>query len=108
MTVMGWLEIISILVAVVAAAIPLGTYIARVMGGERTFMSPVLVPIERGFYALSGVDPKREQGWRAYTLAMLAFRAYSAFTRCSACRPICRSTPRVSTVWRPTSPSTRP
>jgi K+-transporting ATPase ATPase A chain len=80
MTVMGWLQILLILTAVVAAAIPLGTYIARVMSGERTFMTAVLSPVERGFYALSGVDPKREQGWRAYTLAMLAFSAAGFFS----------------------------
>ena len=80
MTVAGWLEIILILAAVAAAAIPLGGYIARVMSGERTFMSGLLAPVERGFYALSGVDPKREQGWRSYTLAMLAFSAAGFFS----------------------------
>ena len=80
MTVMGWLQIILILAAVVAAAIPLGSYIARVMSGERTFMTAVLSPVERGFYALSGVDPKREQGWRTYTVAMLAFSAVGFFS----------------------------
>ncbi len=79
MTVMGWLQIILVLAAVVAAAIPLGTYIARVMSGERTFMTAVLSPVERVFYAASGVDPAREQGWRPYTLAMLAFSAVSFF-----------------------------
>ena len=80
MTVMGWLQIILVLVAVVAAAVPLGTYIAKVMNGERTFLSPVLSPIERGFYAISGVDGRREQSWRAYTLAMLAFSAAGFFS----------------------------
>ncbi len=79
MTAMGWLQIILILAAVVAAAIPLGAYIARVMSGERTFMSAVLAPVERVFYAAAGVDPRREQGWRPYTLAMLAFSAVSFF-----------------------------
>ena len=46
---------------------------ARVFSGERTFLSPVLGPVERGFYAAAGVDPKAEQGWLAYTLSMLAF-----------------------------------
>jgi K+-transporting ATPase ATPase A chain len=73
MTLVGWLQIIIVLALVLAAAIPLSTYIARVLGGERTFLSPVLVPVERGFYKLAGVDPAREQGWIAYTMAMLAF-----------------------------------
>ena len=48
---------------------------ARVFSGERTFLSPVLGPVERGFYRLAGVSPEREQGWLAYTLAMLVFSA---------------------------------
>ncbi len=80
MTAMGWLQIVLILAAVVVAAIPLGTYIARVMSGERTFMTALLAPLERGFYGLAGVDPRREQGWRTYTLAMLAFSAVGFFT----------------------------
>ncbi len=80
MTTFGWLLILLILAAVVAAAVPLGTYIARVMTGERTFMTPVLAPVERGFYALAGVDPSREQGWRTYTVAMLAFSAAGFFS----------------------------
>lgn len=75
MTVVGWLQIILILAAVVAFAIPLGAYMGRVFAGERTFLSPVLGPVERGFYKVSGIDPAREQGWLGYTLAMLAFNA---------------------------------
>ena len=41
--------------------------------GERTFLSPVIGPVERGFYRLAGVDPAREQDWFAYTMAMLVF-----------------------------------
>ena len=79
MTILGWLLILLVLVVVVAAALPLGAYIARVMAGERTVLTPVLAPVERGLYALAGVDPGREQGWRAYTLAMLAFSAVGFF-----------------------------
>ena len=73
MTIYGWAQIALILVAVIAAAIPLGDYIARVLAGERTFWTPVLAPVERAFYRLSGVDPAREQSWLVYTMAMLAF-----------------------------------
>src|ERR1039458_754386 len=73
MTIAGWLQIIIVLALVLAAAIPLSSYIARVLNGERTFLSPALVPVERGFSKLAGVDPAREQGWIAYTMAMLAF-----------------------------------
>jgi K+-transporting ATPase ATPase A chain len=73
MTLIGWLQI-GLLFAVVAALVkPLGLFMARVFSGERTFLSPVLGPVERGFYAAAGVDQKTEQGWLAYTLSMLAF-----------------------------------
>jgi potassium-transporting ATPase potassium-binding subunit len=73
MTIIGWVQIIVVLVAVIAAAIPLSAYIARVLAGERTYLSPDLTPIERFFYKLSGVDPAREQSWLNYTMAVLAF-----------------------------------
>ncbi len=73
MTVIGWAQIAIVLAAVIAAAIPLSAYIARVLAGERTLLSPVLAPVERVFYKLSGVDPAREQSWLVYTVAMLAF-----------------------------------
>ncbi|MEK8126121.1 potassium-transporting ATPase subunit KdpA [Methylocystis sp. IM4] len=73
MTFVGWAQIALVLAAVIAAAIPLSAYIARVLGGERTFLSPILAPVERIFYKFSGVDPSREQGWLAYAMAMLAF-----------------------------------
>jgi len=73
MTIVGWAQIALILVAVIAAAIPLGGYIARVLAGERTFLAPILTPVERAFYRLSGVNPEREQSWFVYTMAMLAF-----------------------------------
>ncbi|MDE2114240.1 MAG: potassium-transporting ATPase subunit KdpA, partial [Hyphomicrobiales bacterium] len=73
MTLAGWLQIATVLFLVVAASVPLSTYIKRVMAGERTWLSPVLVPLEAGFNRLAGVDPKREQSWLAYTMAMLMF-----------------------------------
>ena len=73
MTLIGWLQIGLLFLIVLALVKPLGLYMARVFSGERTFLSPVLAPVERGFYAASGIDPKQEQGWLAYTFAMLAF-----------------------------------
>ena len=75
MTLSGWLEIGLILGLVALTARPLGLYMARVFSGERTFLTPVFGPVERGFYAAAGVSPEREQGWLSYTLAMLAFSA---------------------------------
>jgi K+-transporting ATPase ATPase A chain len=73
MTIVGWAQIALILAAVIAAAVPLGGYIARVLAGERTLLTPIFAPVERVFYRLSGVDPAREQSWLVYTMAMLAF-----------------------------------
>jgi K+-transporting ATPase ATPase A chain len=73
MTIIGLAQIAIVLAAVLAAAVPLGAYIARVLAGERTVLTPVLAPVERVFYKLAGVDPAREQSWLVYTIAMLAF-----------------------------------
>jgi K+-transporting ATPase ATPase A chain len=50
-----------------------GLYIFRVMEGERTILSPVLRPIERAVYRVSGIDESVEQDWKGYTIAVLAF-----------------------------------
>jgi K+-transporting ATPase ATPase A chain len=73
MTLVGWAQIALVLALVLGCAIPLSKFIAEVYAGERNFLSPVLGPVERGFYRLAGVDPAREQDWFVYTLAMLAF-----------------------------------
>src|SRR5689334_4282862 len=73
MTMIGWLQIILFCVVIVALTKPLGWYMTRVFGGERTFLSPVLRPIEAGIYWVSGVDERREQHWLTYTVAMLLF-----------------------------------
>ncbi|MFN7101193.1 MAG: potassium-transporting ATPase subunit KdpA [Pseudorhizobium sp.] len=73
MTIIGWLQISLLFLAVLVVIKPLGLYMARVFSGEATFLQPVLGPIERGFYRMSGVDPQTEQGWRAYTVSMLMF-----------------------------------
>ncbi|MHA7970543.1 potassium-transporting ATPase subunit KdpA [Rhizobium sp. CAU 1783] len=73
MTIVGWLQISLLFLAVLVAIKPLGLYMARVFSGERTFLSPILLPVEKGLYRLSGIREDKEQGWLAYTLAMLAF-----------------------------------
>ncbi|QQR39482.1 potassium-transporting ATPase subunit KdpA [Devosia rhizoryzae] len=73
MSLIGWLQIGFVLVAVLLLVKPLGLYMARVFSGERTFLSPVLAPVERGFYALAGVKPEREQSWLGYALGVIAF-----------------------------------
>jgi potassium-transporting ATPase potassium-binding subunit len=75
MTLVGWAQIALVLALVLGCAIPLSKFIANVYAGERNFLSPVIGPVERGFYRLAGVDPAREQDWFVYALAMLAFSA---------------------------------
>jgi K+-transporting ATPase ATPase A chain len=73
MTVLGWSQIAIVLLLVLAAAIPLSKLIHQIYLGERTFLSPVLRPVEIGFYRLAGVDERREQSWYVYAIAMIAF-----------------------------------
>ncbi|HVJ78831.1 MAG TPA: potassium-transporting ATPase subunit KdpA, partial [Hyphomicrobium sp.] len=73
MSLAGWFEIALVLGAVLAAAWPLGLYIVRVFAGERTALSPVLVPVERSLYAFARIKPGSEQDWLSYTVSMLVF-----------------------------------
>ncbi|WP_320202742.1 potassium-transporting ATPase subunit KdpA [Agrobacterium rosae] len=73
MTILGWLQISLLFLAVLATAKPLGLYMAKVFSGERTFLSPLLSPVEKGIYLAAGTGPNKEQSWLAYTLSMLAF-----------------------------------
>jgi potassium-transporting ATPase potassium-binding subunit len=73
MTLNGWVQIAIYCVIVLALVKPLGWYMTSVFNGERTFLSPVLRPVERGLYWLGGVDETREQSWLTYTVGMLLF-----------------------------------
>ena len=73
MTANGWIQIGLFCLAVIVCVKPLGLYMARLFDGERTFLSPVLGPVERGIYQLCGIKPDQEQHWTGYTIAMLAF-----------------------------------
>jgi K+-transporting ATPase ATPase A chain len=73
MTGNGWIQITLFCVVIIALTKPLGAYVTRVFEGQRTLLSPVLGPIERGLYRLCGIDEKDEQHWVTYTIAMLFF-----------------------------------
>ena len=75
MTSIGWAQIALVLALVFLAAVPLGGYIARVVQGERTVLSPVLGPVERGVYAIAGVDASRGMGWLGYATALVVLQA---------------------------------
>jgi K+-transporting ATPase ATPase A chain len=73
MTSNGWLQIAVFFALVLVAAKPMGLYMARVYERQKTLLDPVLVPVERLLYRLTGVDPDAEMRWTEYLLAMLMF-----------------------------------
>ena len=77
MTLNGWLQILLFLAAIAAVTVPLGAFMARVFARERTWLDPVLRPLERLIYRLTGVDDRHEMRWTEYALTMLAFSVVS-------------------------------
>jgi K+-transporting ATPase ATPase A chain len=73
MTAIGWVQIALYCAIIVALTPVFGGYMTRVFSGERTFLAPVLRPVELVLYRAGGVNEKSEQGWLAYTIAMLLF-----------------------------------
>src|ERR1700682_6154001 len=73
MTLIGWIQILIYCAIIIAITPALGGYMTKVFNGDRTFLSPVLHPVEAVIYEAAGVDERREQGWLTYTVAMLLF-----------------------------------
>jgi K+-transporting ATPase ATPase A chain len=73
----GWLQFALYSLILLATVRPVGIYLARVLEGERTWLDPVLRPIERLIYKLSGVKSDTEMNWREYAFAVLGFSAVS-------------------------------
>jgi len=78
MTAIGWIQILLYCAIIVALTPALGAYMTRVFNGERTWLSPILRPVEAAIYWAGGVDEKREQSWVSYTVGMLLFHAAGA------------------------------
>jgi K+-transporting ATPase ATPase A chain len=72
-TVSGWIQIGFYFLVLLALTKPLGLFMFKVFTGERTWLSPVLRPVERAVYRVSGVDETREQSWLTYAVSLLAF-----------------------------------
>ena len=72
-----WLQIATLIVAIVLVTRFLGAYLAKVYGGGSAPGDKVFGPIERVIYRVAGVDPRREQRWTVYALSLLAFSAVS-------------------------------
>jgi K+-transporting ATPase ATPase A chain len=73
MTIIGWVQIVLYCAILVALVPPLGLYMTRVFSGERTFLSPILLPVEAALYRAGGVNASREQHWLTYAVSMLFF-----------------------------------
>lgn len=77
MTINGWLQILLFLVLVFLVTKPMGVFMAHVFNREKTFMDPVLRPIERLLYRVTAVDENREMRWTEYAISMLLFSLVS-------------------------------
>ncbi len=77
MTLNGWLQILFFLLAIFLVTPVLGGYMARVFNRQRTFLDPVMRPLERLVYRLTGVDEAREMRWTEYSVALLLFSVVS-------------------------------
>jgi K+-transporting ATPase ATPase A chain len=73
MNIYSWLQLIVYMIVLMALSKPLGSFMAKVYQGDHTFLNPVMRPIERLVYRLSGVDPAREMDWKVYAIAMMLF-----------------------------------
>lgn len=69
----NWIQLILYFAILLLLAKPLGAYMAKVYQGERLFLDPILGPVERFLYRLSGIDPRSEMTWKTYAIAMLLF-----------------------------------
>src|SRR5262245_40727791 len=77
MTINGWLQILLFFLIILAITKPLGVFMVRVFNRERTFLDPILRPLERLIYRLTGVNEEREMRWTEYAVTMLLFSLVS-------------------------------
>jgi potassium-transporting ATPase potassium-binding subunit len=74
MTVIGWAQILIFLAIIIAITPLFGAHMLRVFNGERTFLSPLLRPVEIAIYKVSGINERQEQHALVYTVGMLLFQ----------------------------------
>src|SRR5208283_1233665 len=77
MTTNGWMQIFVFLAVLLAITKPLGVFMAKVFSRERTFLDPLVRPIERLLYRVTGVDEEHEMRWTEYAFSMLLFSGVS-------------------------------
>ena len=94
------LQYILYLAVLVVLAIPLGAYINKVMNGEKTFLSKILIPCENAVYKVLRVNKEEQMNWKKYTVSVLLFSGIGfVFCSCSSfCRVYCRETHRAFPV----------
>ncbi len=80
MTIASWTQLVLYIVVLIALAKPLGGFMARVYQGERTFLDPVLGPVERLIYRLAGVRADEDMPWKTYAVATLLFNGVGLLT----------------------------
>ncbi|HNC08502.1 MAG TPA: potassium-transporting ATPase subunit KdpA, partial [Anaerolineales bacterium] len=76
MNIYSWIQLAFYLVALIALAKPLGSFMAKIYEGKPTFLTRVLAPVERLIYRLSGVKPEEEMNWKTYAIAVMLFNAF--------------------------------
>lgn len=104
------LQYILYLAVLVALAIPLGSYIAKVMKGEKTFLSRLLTPCERAVYRVMRVDPGEQMGWKRYAASVLLFSGISlaVLFLLQLLQGVLPETPKTCRGWAGTCPLTPP
>ena len=98
MSIVGWLQIAVFAATIGLLTRPLGGYLARVYGGERTLLRPLLGPLEQALYRFAGIKAEIEQNWLQYTSSFLVFHALAiaalyALLRLQSVLPRRRSNP---------------
>ena len=73
MNIYSWIQVVFYLAVLVLLAKPLGSFMARVYQGERTFLDPILHPVEKLIYRLSGIQTQGDMGWKTYAIAVMLF-----------------------------------
>jgi potassium-transporting ATPase potassium-binding subunit len=76
MNIYSWLQLILYIVVLILLAKPLGSFMARVYQGQRTFLDPVLGPVERFIYRITGVNPGEDMNWKTYAIAAMLFNIF--------------------------------
>ncbi|HSU68594.1 MAG TPA: potassium-transporting ATPase subunit KdpA, partial [Tepidisphaeraceae bacterium] len=75
----GWIQLLLFIALLFLITKPMGLYLMKVLDpGQRTFLDPLFKPVERLLYKLFGIDPRREQNWKQYSVAMLVFSTVTA------------------------------